>query len=312
MVKTSNTKFSAASVAKGSVVLSRTVEKNFALEAEVSRLRHHISVLSKRLRRTTREKEILESILHQFGEKAKGEPSGDVVAEEVEITDATEEVADNREEVRPACEEVAEDDSVAKMDDEADEDEPQVAETGMEVASDVNRYAMDLVPYDQKESIQVPMEVDEKEEESLSKKIERMENKGREMIKVLPSLLSGDRKTERMVEIFQREIKELKQESLKKIKDGKRGLETSGEEDAVVGGIIVAGGASTKAKKKRNKKKRKAKVASSEKKEIDEGEKVEGVDMNGVKRNWTIGEWRRYGESAGYEVEVESDYGPWT
>ena len=36
MVKTSNTKFSAALVAKGSVVLSRTVEKNFALEAEVS------------------------------------------------------------------------------------------------------------------------------------------------------------------------------------------------------------------------------------------------------------------------------------
>ena len=63
MVKTNNTRFSAASVAKGSVVLSRTVEKNFALEAEVSRLRHHISVLSKRLHTTTREKEILESIL---------------------------------------------------------------------------------------------------------------------------------------------------------------------------------------------------------------------------------------------------------
>ena len=64
MVKTNNTKFSAASVAKGSVVLSRTVEKNFALEAEVSRLRHHISILSQRLHTTTREKEILESILH--------------------------------------------------------------------------------------------------------------------------------------------------------------------------------------------------------------------------------------------------------
>ena len=72
MVKTSNTKFSAASVAKESVVLSRTVEKNFALEAEISRVRHHVSVLSKRLHRTTREKEILKSILHQFGEKAKG------------------------------------------------------------------------------------------------------------------------------------------------------------------------------------------------------------------------------------------------
>ena len=49
MVKTSATKFSAASVAKGSVVLSKVIEKNFALEAEVSRLRHHVSVLSKRL-----------------------------------------------------------------------------------------------------------------------------------------------------------------------------------------------------------------------------------------------------------------------
>ena len=89
MVETSNTKLSAASVAKGAVVLSRTVEKSCALEAEISRPRHHVSVLSKRLHKTTREKDILESILHQFGEKAKRESSGDVVAEEVEITDAT-------------------------------------------------------------------------------------------------------------------------------------------------------------------------------------------------------------------------------
>ena len=58
MVKTNNTKFSATSVAKGSVVLPKAIEKNFALEAEVSRLRHHVSVLSKRLHTTTREKEI--------------------------------------------------------------------------------------------------------------------------------------------------------------------------------------------------------------------------------------------------------------
>jgi len=47
MVKTGTIKLSAASVAKVSVVLSKAVEKNFALEAEISRLRHHISVLSK-------------------------------------------------------------------------------------------------------------------------------------------------------------------------------------------------------------------------------------------------------------------------
>ena len=45
-------------------------------------------------------------------------------------------MADNREEVRPACEEVAEEKDVAKMDDEADEDEPQVAVPGMEVVTE--------------------------------------------------------------------------------------------------------------------------------------------------------------------------------
>ena len=120
------------------------VEKNFALEAEVSRLRHHVSILSKRLHTTMREKEILESIIHQFGEKARGEPSGDVVGEEVEIMDATEEVADDREKVRPAYEEVAEEGSVVKMDDETDEDEPQVALLGMEVACGYNKYTQDL------------------------------------------------------------------------------------------------------------------------------------------------------------------------
>ena len=98
----------------------------------------------------------------------------------MEITDATEEVADNREEVRPACEEVAEEKTVAEMDDEADEDEPQVAVPGMEVACGYNRYAQDLVPYDQKESIQVPMEVDDvnKEKNETSRKGEDLERRG--------------------------------------------------------------------------------------------------------------------------------------
>ena len=112
MVKTKNTKFSSASVAKWSVVLSRTVDKNFALEAEVSRLRHHESILWKRLHRTTREKEIVKSIIRQIGGRARKEPLRDVVAEGVEITDATEEVADKREEVKSAGEEVAEDEGM--------------------------------------------------------------------------------------------------------------------------------------------------------------------------------------------------------
>src|SRR5205807_7864251 len=40
---------SAASTARTSVVLSKAVERSFALEAEVSRLRHHVGVLSRRL-----------------------------------------------------------------------------------------------------------------------------------------------------------------------------------------------------------------------------------------------------------------------
>ena len=318
MVKTNNTRFSAASVAKGSVVLSRTVEKNFALEAEVSRLRHHISVLSKRLHRTTREKEILESIMRQFGEKAKRESSGDVVAEEVEITDGTEEVADSREEVRPACEEVAETKSVAEVDDEAEEDEPQVAEPGMEVACGYNRYAQDLVPYDQKESIKVPMEVDDDDEGDsvTSKKIEEMERRGREMIKVLPSSLSDINKAEEMVRLFREEVEELKKRTSKKIEgEGKEeinNLNKSEDEDVIMGGVIVAWGASKKARKKRNKKKRKLKAAGNEDIEVEEKEKIEGTDKEGVKRNWTVEEWKSYGDSIGCDVEVESDYGPWT
>ena len=139
------------------------------------------------------------------------------------------------------------------------------------------------------------MEVDvDVDEESLSKKIERMEKRGSDLIRVLPSLLSGDKKTERMVEVFQREIEELKQESLKTIKDGKRGLETSGEEDAVIGGIIVAGGACTKAKKKRNKKKRKQNPLEKKEKKLK------------IMRKWKewiwkelseIGQWKSGGDT---------------
>lgn len=133
IVKTNATKFSATCVAEGSVVLSKAIEKNCALEAEASRLRHHVSDLSKRLHATTREKKILESTILTFQELNKGEPAGDKVTEEVEITDATEEVADNREEVRPAREEVAKGEGVANVDEEA--------EPGKEVAEEYNRYA---------------------------------------------------------------------------------------------------------------------------------------------------------------------------
>jgi len=46
MVKKGSSSFSASSVARSGVVLSRAVEKTFSLKEEVSCLRHHVSVLS--------------------------------------------------------------------------------------------------------------------------------------------------------------------------------------------------------------------------------------------------------------------------
>ena len=51
-----------ASALRSSVSLSRVVEKSFALEAEVSRLRHHVSVLSRRLCLKEREIDSLRAI----------------------------------------------------------------------------------------------------------------------------------------------------------------------------------------------------------------------------------------------------------
>jgi len=78
MVKRGSSTFSAASVAKGSVVLSRAIEKNFALEAEVSRLRHHVSILSRRLHSVTMERDGLRDMVipTMEVEKWRGKPQG--------------------------------------------------------------------------------------------------------------------------------------------------------------------------------------------------------------------------------------------
>jgi len=113
MVKRGSSTFSASSVAKGSIVLSKAIEKQFALEAEISRLRHHVSVVSKRLHSVTLEKQILADIVESttWGEKEplseeevadeeatpsvageeSGEATGSVAGEE--LVDATESVA---------------------------------------------------------------------------------------------------------------------------------------------------------------------------------------------------------------------------
>jgi len=66
MVKRGSSSFSASSVAKGSIVLSKAIEKQFALEADISRLRHHISVLSKWLHSVTLENQVLKDIVDKI------------------------------------------------------------------------------------------------------------------------------------------------------------------------------------------------------------------------------------------------------
>jgi len=59
MVKRGSSTCSAAGVARSGLALGRTVEKTLALEAEVSLLWHHGSVLSRRLHLSTLESESL-------------------------------------------------------------------------------------------------------------------------------------------------------------------------------------------------------------------------------------------------------------
>jgi len=59
MVKRGSSTFSAAAVTRSGLALGRRVEKTLALEAEVSCLRHHISVLSRRRHLSTLESEFL-------------------------------------------------------------------------------------------------------------------------------------------------------------------------------------------------------------------------------------------------------------
>ena len=59
MVKRGSSTFSAAAVGRSGLALGQTVENTLALEAEVSHLRHHISVLSHRLHLSALESESL-------------------------------------------------------------------------------------------------------------------------------------------------------------------------------------------------------------------------------------------------------------
>jgi len=95
MVKRGSSTFSAAAVARSGLALGLSVEKTLALEAEVSRLRHHISVLSRRLHLSTLESESLRRELDALGSVAPlsregdgaeaSSPLGEEVADEVVV-----------------------------------------------------------------------------------------------------------------------------------------------------------------------------------------------------------------------------------
>jgi len=132
MVKRGYSSFSASSIAKGSIVLSKAIEKQFALEAEISRLRHHVSVLSKRLHSVTLEKQILAAIVDTtMRGEVEGEPlSGEEVADEgerEEVTqsvteeDATMYVAEKGEKGDEAAPSVAEEDATMSVAEVAEE-----------------------------------------------------------------------------------------------------------------------------------------------------------------------------------------------
>jgi len=239
MVKRGSSNFSATSVGKGSVVLSRVIEKNFALEAEVSQLQHHVSILSRRLHFVTIERDRLRDTVNSTVEIEDwgAEPRMDKgVAEEESGDGATPSVAgmstDNGHDVakesaseatpyvaemsiegsHSVADEVEDEDELAA----ADEDELAAADEFVPVmAVDVNRFQVDLI--EEADSVLDPL---------------------------IPS---------QMVGLVRRRDEELAREggwptlgSPRTIKT--RELGSSGDEDAVLGGVIVAGGASQKAK----------------------------------------------------------------
>jgi len=94
MVKRGSTTFSAAMVARSGLALGLSVEKTLALEGEVSRLRHQISVFSRWLHLSTRESESLRheldalrsvAPLSREGDGAGASPLREEVADEVAV-----------------------------------------------------------------------------------------------------------------------------------------------------------------------------------------------------------------------------------
>jgi len=238
MVKRGSSTFSAASVAKGSVVLSRAIEKNFALEAEVSRLRHHVSVQSQRLHSITIERDgLLDTVnLTVEIEDWGAEPQvSEGVAEKESNDGATSVVAGMSIEGSHsvADEGVGDATSVAE---EEEREATSVADEGIrdatsvvdedvpEVAQGCNRFAIDLV--DEGESVPVPV-IPSGLVEAVIRWSGELENEGD-----WPGLGTPNTST------------------------GVVRVTHSSDEDVVLGGVIVASGASQRAKKNRRRKRK--------------------------------------------------------
>jgi len=293
MVKRGSSTFSAASVAKGSVVLSRAIEKNFALEAEVSRLRHHISVLSRRLHFVTLERDGLVDMVAptMFVEEEWGEtPLADeeVAGEEVRgeaalsvagsgcLSVAMVEVA---EEV--AVEEVAEDVAVEKA-------ALSVAGVGVEERHDVagRGDVQEAESAVAEEAVDVGTWMERGERGRAERKARQEENTAGVVGKPVPGvaglynrfkmdLVEVGSPTQnpptplsRKVAELEREVVEERMEVVKWMDENRAGLAlmekklsfglgSSDDEDAIIEGVIVAGGASQKAKNAARKRKRK-------------------------------------------------------
>jgi len=253
MVKRGSSTFSAASVAKGLVVLSRAVEKSFALEAEVSRLRHHVSVLSRRLHLVTLERDGLQDMVTSAmefkewgetpreGEEVAGEEDEEKAASSVAgMSVESHRVAGEEDEDKAALSvagEGGEDEAGLVVADKAGEREENTAD-GMEedkivpeMARDCNRFVSDLV--EEEDSIPDPL---------------------------IPSCVGG------LVRLREASLEReggwpaLGNPGLKEIDksvEAVRSLGSSGDEDTIIGGVIVAGGASQKAKNAARRGKRK-------------------------------------------------------
>ena len=97
MVKRGPTKFSATKVAKAGLAASAALEKILSLEKEVSRLRHHVSVLSKRNHRLQIEAEklmgegkegVIEAVVDEVASSVTSqEPEPQVVAEPSDVAE---------------------------------------------------------------------------------------------------------------------------------------------------------------------------------------------------------------------------------